>query len=137
MICYRDFCGHHVPWFYKQLSSQKRVCSVVSMGGVVKTLRRSNSHSRSVFSMAGPFVNSKPGRERKGPPKIIQKFRVRNWPISSADFPMTPMEGTEHHFGPFSEKDFGAISGGPFFSRPFVLLLTLGGKEERIRAWLM
>ena len=24
---------------------------------------------------------------------------------------------TEHHFGPFWEKDFGAISGGPFFSR--------------------
>ena len=23
-----------------------------------------------------------------------------------------------HHFGPFWEKDFGAISGGPFFSRP-------------------
>ena len=29
---------------------------------------------------------------------------------------MTPMERTEHHFGPFWEKDFGAISGGPFFS---------------------
>ena len=28
------------------------------------------------------------------------------------------MEGTEHHFGPFWEKDVGAISGGPFFSRP-------------------
>ena len=41
------------------------------------------------------------GRERKGPPEIIQKFHLRNWPISSADFPMTPMEGTEHHFGPF------------------------------------
>ena len=23
------------------------------------------------------------------------------WPISSADLPMTPVEGTEHHFGPF------------------------------------
>ena len=28
------------------------------------------------------------------------------------------MEGTEHHLGPFYEKDFGAISGGPLFSRP-------------------
>ena len=28
------------------------------------------------------------------------------------------MEGTERHFGPFWEKEFGAISGGPFFSRP-------------------
>ena len=31
------------------------------------------------------------GRERKGPP--IQKFRLRNWPISSGGFPVTPMEG--------------------------------------------
>ena len=30
---------------------------------------------------------------------------------------MTPMERREHH-GPFWVKDFGAISGGPFFSRP-------------------
>ena len=37
--------------------------------------------------------------------------------ISSTDFPKTPVERTEHHFGPFWEKDFGAISGGPFFSR--------------------
>ena len=28
------------------------------------------------------------------------------------------MEGTEHRFGPCWEKDFGAISGGPLFSRP-------------------
>ena len=40
------------------------------------------------------------GRERKGPLEIIQKFRLRNWPISSANFPMTPMEGTQHHFRP-------------------------------------
>ena len=36
----------------------------------------------------------------EGVPEIIQKFRLRNWLISSADFSMTPMEGTEHHFGP-------------------------------------
>ena len=53
-----------------------------------------------------------------GPPEVIQKFHLRKWPISSADFPMTPMERTKHHFGAFGEKDFGAISGGPFFSRP-------------------
>ena len=35
-------------------------------------------------------------RERKGPPEIIQKFRLRNWLIST-HFPMTPMEG-RHHF---------------------------------------
>ena len=35
---------------------------------------------------------------------------------------MTPMGRTEHHFGPFWEKDFGAISGGPFFSRPLCFI---------------
>ena len=48
--------------------------------------------------------------ETKGPgerpPKIAQKCRLRNWPISRADFPMTPMEGTEHHFGPFLGEGF-------------------------------
>ena len=48
--------GHHFPWFCRQLSSQKRVRSVVNMGGVVKTLRRSNSLSRNVFSMAGLVI---------------------------------------------------------------------------------
>ena len=36
-------------------------------------------------------MNEGPGE--KGAPEIIQKFGLRNWPISSADFPMTPMEG--------------------------------------------
>ena len=66
------------------------------------------------------FVSNKtkgPGEEG-GPPEIIQKFRLRNWQISSADFPMTPMERAEHHFGSLGEQDFGAISGGPFFSQP-------------------
>ena len=34
------------------------------------------------------------------------------------------MEGTEHHFGPFEEKEFGAIPGGPLFSGPFVFMPT-------------
>ena len=38
---------------------------------------------------------------------------------------MTPMEGTEHHFRPFQDKDFGAVSGGPLSPGPFVLLLIL------------
>ena len=38
------------------------------------------------------FSNKTRGRDRKGPPKIK---------ISSADFLMTPIEGTEHDFGPF------------------------------------
>ena len=46
---------HPFPWFYKELSSQKRVHTIVILRGVVKTLRRSNSLCRSVFSMAGSF----------------------------------------------------------------------------------
>ena len=65
------------------------------------------------------------GRERKGPPEIIQKFRLRKWPISSADFPMTPLERT----GPFWEKDFGAISGSSFFSRPLCFTAEDKGQE--------
>ena len=58
------------------------------------------------------------GRE-KGP----QKSSTENSSQKLADFEcrfpyQTPMERTEHHFGPFLEKDFGAISGHPFFSRP-------------------
>ena len=37
------------------------------------------------------------------------------------------MEGTEHNFGPFQEKDIGAMSGGPLFSRP---LWISAEKEE-------
>ena len=49
------------------------------------------------------------GRERQGPPKIIQKFRLRKCPISSADFPISPMERAEHHFGPFGRRIWGNI----------------------------
>ena len=43
------------PCFYRHLSSQRRVRSIVNMGGVVKTLRRSNSLSRSVLVWWGPL----------------------------------------------------------------------------------
>ena len=64
--------------------------------------------------------------------EIIQKYRLRKWPISSADFPMTPMERTEHHFGPFWEKDFGAISGGPFFSWPLCFTADKSTTDSRL-----
>ena len=57
------------------------------------------------------------GRERKGPPEIIRKFRC-------------PMEGTEHHFGLFLEQDFGAISGGPLFSRPLWFTAEISPKLD-------
>ena len=48
-------CGHHFPGNYRHFSSRKGVHGVVNLGGIVKTLRRSNSLSRSVFSTAGSF----------------------------------------------------------------------------------
>ena len=43
------------PWFYRHLPSQRRVHSIVNMGGAVQTLRRNNSLSRSVLSVAASF----------------------------------------------------------------------------------
>ena len=47
--------GHHFPRFLQASPSQRRVHSVVDMGGVVKTLRWSNSLSRNVFSTVRSF----------------------------------------------------------------------------------
>ena len=43
------------PWFCRHFLPQRGVHTIVNMGGVVKTLRRSNSLSRSVFSTVGSF----------------------------------------------------------------------------------
>ena len=48
-------CSHNFPGFCRHFSPERGVHAVVNMGGVVKTLRRSNSLSRSVFSTAGSF----------------------------------------------------------------------------------
>ena len=39
----RTLCGHHFPGNFRHFSSPRRVHGVVNLGGVVKTLRRSNS----------------------------------------------------------------------------------------------
>ena len=69
------------------------------------------------------FLSSKP----KGPG---EKRASRNHPeISSqkvADFecrfPHDSYGRDRHHLGLFYEKDFGAISGGPFLSRPLLFI---------------
>ena len=72
--------------------------------------------------IGGDYISSKtkgPGEE--GAPG---KFRLRNWPISSADFPMTPMEGTDH-FGPFWERRLlGQSPAGPSSPGSSALLLA-------------
>ena len=64
--------------------------------------------SETSFSRRGVLISAgkRSGRERKGPPEIIQKFRLRKRPISSADFPVTPLERAEHHVGPFWGEGF-------------------------------
>ena len=55
LLSRRTACRHHFPGNCRHLSPQSGVHGVVNLGGVVKTLRRSNSLSRSVFSTAGSF----------------------------------------------------------------------------------
>ena len=43
LLSWRTLCGMHFPENYRHFSSQRRVRGVGNMGGVVKTLRRSNS----------------------------------------------------------------------------------------------
>ena len=43
LLSRRTLWGRHFPVNYRHLSSPRRVHGVVNLGGVVKTLRRSNS----------------------------------------------------------------------------------------------
>ena len=43
LLSRRVLCGHHFPGNYRHFCSQRRVRGVLNLGGVVKTLRRSNS----------------------------------------------------------------------------------------------
>ena len=43
LLSRRALCGHQFPGNYRHFSSQGRVRGVLNLGGVVKTLRRSNS----------------------------------------------------------------------------------------------
>ena len=42
LLSRRTLCGHQFPGNYRHFPSPRRVCGVVNLGGVVKTLRRSN-----------------------------------------------------------------------------------------------
>ena len=43
LLSRHTLCGHRFPGNYRHFSSQRRVHGVLNLGGVVKTLRRSNS----------------------------------------------------------------------------------------------
>ena len=47
------------------------------------------------------FSSATKGPGEEGAPRNHPEISFRKWPISSADLPMTPMERTDHHFGPF------------------------------------
>ena len=61
------------------------------------------------------------GQERKGPPEIIQKFRLRKWPISSSEFPMTSLQSAI--LALFGRRILGQYPAAPSSPGPFVLLL--------------
>ena len=63
------------------------------------------------------------GRERKGPPKIIPMFRLRNWPISSAISLWLLWMGPSTILA-LSGAGFGQIPAAPCAPSPFGLLLT-------------
>ena len=50
------------------------------------------------------------------------EFSLRNWPISSADFPMTPMEGTDTILALFGRRILGQYPAAPCSPGPVVLL---------------
>ena len=58
LLSRRTLCGHQFPGNYRHFPSPRRVCGVVNLGGVVKTLRRSNF---TIFAIAVVFL------VRKGP----------------------------------------------------------------------
>ena len=58
LLSRRTLCGHHFPGNYRHFPSPRRVRVVVNLGGVVKTLRRSNS---TIFAIVVVFL------VRKGP----------------------------------------------------------------------
>ena len=91
LLSRHTLCGHLFPGNYRHVSSHRRVHTVVKMGGVVKTLRRSNSLSRSVFSTVrsfGYFGFGKGGLLEKG---SFQKSPFsRDSRVVSRHFPYRP-----------------------------------------------
>ena len=79
---------HPFPWFCKELSSQKRVHTIVILRGVVRTLRRSNSLSRSVFSMAGSFGYPKNNPDSDHGLSFPCEFTIAWW-FTIADTPFS------------------------------------------------
>ena len=64
--------------------SESRVCSSLNFSS--ETVLSRQYSACLIKGMLKSAVKQR-GRERKGPPKISQKFCLRDWPISSADFP--------------------------------------------------
>ena len=82
--------------------------------------------SPTVTSMdVGHFSSKTKGPGEKATPRnhpvisSLRKFRLRKWPISSADFPLTPMEGTDTILALFRRRILGQHS--PCSPGPFVL----------------
>ena len=69
------------------------------------------------------FGSQTKGRERKGPPEIIQKFRLRRWPISSADFLRLLCKEQSTILAFLGRRLLGQYPAAPSSPDPFALLL--------------
>ena len=79
------------------------------------------------------------GRERKGPPRNHPEISSQKLADFECGFPMTPMEGTEHHLALFRRRILGQYPASPRSPGPFRLLLKDGrctlkicGNERRV-----
>ena len=72
-------------------------------------------------SSSFPSSTTRGPGEKGAPRNHQQKFRLRNWPISSADFPMTPMQGTPL----VRRRILGQYPAAPCSPGPLGLLLIL------------
>ena len=76
------------------------------------------------------------GPGEKGAPRNHPEILSQKVADFECRFPyMTPMERADHHFGRFWEKDFGAISGGPFFSRPLLFAAEIQTTPRNKGVW--
>ena len=89
-----------------------------------------NCITATLHKMLSDSAVNERGRERKGPPETIQKFCLRKWPISNADFPMTPME--QSTLVALLERRMVGEYPAAFAPGPFRLLLTYASTHRAI-----
>ena len=125
-------CRHHFPGNCRHLALH----GVVNLGGVVKTLRRSNSLSRSVFSTAGSFGQEEEEeqglmaqeedthREERTPRQQSRQWQCPSRSTTTSRFHTSTAIGGAGNPGPHSPVCVHPI---PFFSKDFSRRTSSGG----------